>query len=319
MTNRPNILIPRPLQTGDTVGIASLAGPVDPARLERGIEFLRGIGLKPKLGKRVLARRGYLGGSDEERIGDFHVMLHDPEVRAVVFSRGGYGSPRLLDRLDTGILRSSPKLLVGMSDLTALQLSLYRSIGLVTAAGPMPAGQIAGGLDEASERALVRALFEPIVGRDLFDGVTDTVTVIRPGSASGPLLGGCLSLVTALLGTDHSPDYRGAVLLLEDVNEPLYRIDRMLTHLRSAGVLEGISGLVLGHFTGPKDRDQSMEVAEIVLELTECWDLPIVAGFPHGHLLPNVTVPIGVPVHLDTGAMVLRVDSTQEPGAAARL
>jgi muramoyltetrapeptide carboxypeptidase len=163
------------------------------------------------------------------------------------------------------------------------------------------------GLDPVSEASLMRALTGQMAGINLFAEESDSLHVLRHGRAKAPLVGGCLSLVTALLGTRHFPDYSGKVLLLEDVNEAPYRVDRMLTQLKLAGILKSVAGIVLGYFDGPNGEDIAPELENIILELTTANPVPIVSGFPHGHRLPNLTVPIGMTVEFDTERRVLGV------------
>jgi muramoyltetrapeptide carboxypeptidase len=295
-----NVLVPAPLRRGDTVGVVSASGPPDSDLLDNGLEFLRSHGLRIRLGQYVCERNGYLAGNDEQRCTDLNTMLADPEVRGVLFARGGYGVMRLLESIDQEAVLRDPKALVGMSDVTALQLSLFSRCGLATFSGPMIAGQIGAGLDPVSEESLLRGLTEPLDGRDLLPISVDRVRTLRSGYACGPLLGGCLSLVVALLGTAHSPDFSGSILLLEDVNEPPYRLDRMLTHLQLSGVLSRVAGIVLGHFLGTQEKDMGEEVERLVLELTAENQVPVVSRVPHGHALPNLTLPHGVPVAINT-------------------
>jgi muramoyltetrapeptide carboxypeptidase len=288
------------------VGIVAASGPAVPEMLDEGIRFLEAGGFRVRTGCHLYECTGYLAGTDEQRCQDLNAMLGDPEIRGVFFARGGYGIMRLLDSLDHDAIHRDPKILVGMSDVTALSLSLYTHCGLVTYAGPMVAGQMGSGLDALSEAWFGKALTEPLAGRNLIpDGMP--VQVVRSGRARGPLIGGCLSLVTALLGTRHAPDFRGAVLFLEDVNEPAYRIDRMLTHLKLAQVLDRVAGIVLGHFSRDHDTDLSSEAADILSGLMADREIPVLAGFPHGHVLPNITVPHGALVELATDPAVLRV------------
>lgn len=295
-----SLLIPRPLKSGDLVGIVAPSGPCDIHLLNAGIAFLRGHGFDVLTGCHLNARDGYLAGLDHQRCRDLNAMLQEPQVRGIFCARGGYGVMRILDSIDLDAVRSDPKFLVGMSDITALQLSLFTRTRLVTFAGPMIAGQVASGLDSLSEEWLLKILTHPLERRDLFSPPRP-VRVLRPGKASGGLIGGCLSLVCALLGTDHSPDYSDAILFLEDVNEPTYRIDRMLTQLKLAGVLARIRGLVLGHFVGSEsDKNLIRAVEDIVLELTENNPIPVVSRFLHGHVLPNLTIPHGFAADLDT-------------------
>jgi muramoyltetrapeptide carboxypeptidase len=304
--------VPGPLKKGDTVGIVAASGPPDPDVLREGVKFLLEQGFEVREGCHVYQRSGYLAGTDAQRCEDLNTMLADAEVRGVFFARGGFGVMRVLDTLDLEAVQRDPKLLVGMSDVTALQLSLYARCGLISLAGPMTAGQIGWGLDKLSHESLTRSIVEPLYGRDLTCGSWERLRILRRGRAAGTLLGGCLSLVTALLGTRHSPDYRDAILLLEDVNEPAYRLDRMLTQLKLAGILDAVSGLVLGHFLGPEGTDLGEDVDRVVIELTRNRDVPIVSSFPHGHTLPNVTVPIGMPVELDTEEPLLQVARHRE-------
>lgn len=294
------LLIPEPLKPGDMVGVVAPSGPVDAELLGAGIDFLERHSFKVPAGRHINARDGYLAGSDSQRCGDLNAMLREPSVRGVLFARGGYGVMRILDSIDLDSISADPKLLMGMSDITALQLSLYSRSGLVTYAGPMVAGQIAAGLDSLSEEWLLRMLTGPLEGIDLF-APSGAVHILRSGRASGALIGGCLSLVCALLGTSHCPDYSDAILFLEDVNEPAYRIDRMLTQLKLAGILGNVGGLVLGHFIGAGNNGGLLSTVEkIAVEFTEDKPIPVVSRFLHGHVMPNLTVPHGVRADLDT-------------------
>jgi muramoyltetrapeptide carboxypeptidase len=227
-------------------------------------------------------------------------MLRDPEIRAIFFARGGYGVMRLLDSIDHDAILDDPKILLGMSDVTALQLSLYALCGLVTFAGPMIAGQIGEGLDRASEESMMQALTEPSATRDPFSSFDDSVLIVRAGIASGRIVGGCLSLVTSLLGTRHCPGFKDTILFLEDVHEPPYRIDRMLTHLKLAGVFDEVKAVILGYFFGQDGEDLLPEAERILLDLIGDCPIPVLSRFPHGHALPNLTIPHGLPVRLDT-------------------
>jgi muramoyltetrapeptide carboxypeptidase len=303
------LLIPSPLKLGDLVGIVAPSGPLEPALLNVGLEFLARKGFRVVVGCNAAQRFGYLAGSDDQRCWDLNAMLRDSDIKGILFARGGYGVMRILDSVDWAAIRQYPKLLVGMSDITALQLSLYRHCGLVTLAGPMIAGQVAGGLDALSEESLMSFLSEPFQCRDLLPAQSG-IRVSRSGRASGTLLGGCLSLVTALTGTPHLPDFTGAILLLEDVSEPVYRIDRMLTQLKLAGVLDKVGGVILGHFLGSDNAGTVADVEGIVLELTAKKAIPIISGYPHGHALPNLTVPFGVRVEMQTDRLHLAVVAT---------
>ncbi len=310
MTKNPRIhkslLIPTPLRNGDLVGVIAASGPVTSDLLEEGIRFLEGTGFRVKIGNYLYEKNDYLAGTDEQRCQDLNAMLSDPEVRGIFFARGGYGAMRLLDRLDGNSIVRDPTIILGMSDVTALQLSMLRRFNLATFSGPMVAGQIGAGLDELSKESFLQSLTEPQNNRNLWPG-NSSIRVLQEGSAQGTLIGGCLSLVVALLGTSHIPDFTDSVLFIEDVNEAPYRIDRMLTQLKLAGILEKVTALALGHFSGPDGEDLGPEVDRIVMELTRDKRIPIISRFPHGHVLPNLTLPHGAPVRLDTDRASLKV------------
>lgn len=300
------ILIPPPLEPGNVVGIVAASGPAIPEMLTEGIKFLETAGFRVRVGSHLYECNGYLAGTDAQRCQDLNAMLADEEIRGVFFARGGYGIMRLLDGLDHAAVTRDPKILVGMSDVSALSLSLFAHCGLVTWAGPMVAGQVGSGLDALSAEWFIKALTESMYGRNLLPD-DRAVRVLKPGRARGPLIGGCLSLVTALLGTCHAPDFSEAVLFLEDVNEPAYRIDRMLTQLKLARVLDRVAGIVLGHFTGNDGNDLSLDAGEILSGLLSDRAIPVLCGFPHGHVLPNLTLPHGALVELATDPPSLSV------------
>ncbi|MDQ7784566.1 MAG: LD-carboxypeptidase [Desulfomonilaceae bacterium] len=291
---------PRHLQPGDLVGVVAPCGPVDTNHVNRGLEFLERTGFRVLVGIHVSERKGYLAGTDRQRCDDLNSMLTHPEVRGIVFARGGYGAMRILDSLDCRAIASDPKVLVGMSDVTALQLSLYTRCRLMTFSGPMIAGQVSTGLDPLSEQRLKQSLLEPIAGRNLVPESGTGILVLRHGRAAGALLGGCLSLITALLGTRHCPDFTESVLFLEEIHESLYRIDRMLVQLKLAGILDRVSGIILGHFIGPREVDQASRVERMVMNLTLDHPVPVISRYPHGHTLPNLTLPHGAHVTLAT-------------------
>ena len=301
------LLIPQSINSGDTIGVVAASGPPIPELLAQGLKFLEEKGFKVRKGKHLAQRNSYLAGDDNQRCLDLNDMLRDPTVRAIFFARGGYGVMRLLDSIDRKAIAADPKILLGMSDVTALQLSLYTCCGLVTFSGPMVGGQIGEGLDGVSEQSLTQALTESFIGRDLFPSADNSAQIVRAGKASGTLIGGCLSLVTSLLGTRHCPEFKDTILFLEDVHEPPYRIDRMLTQLKLAGVLTRVSGLILGHFIGPDGEDLSGEAERILLGLVADRPIPVISKFPHGHVLPNLTLPHGAPVMLDTENRSIRV------------
>lgn len=276
---------PPPPRPGDRVGVAALSGWARPERLERGLRSLRDLGFEPVLAPNIAARDGPFAGSDTERLEGFHRLAADPDIRALFFLRGGHGVLRLLDRIDWELLGAEPRAYVGYSDLTPLLLEITRRTGQVTFHGPMVAVELARGLLAAERRSLLDALGgeRPIEYRG------DGPTAGEP--AEGRLLGGCLSLLSCAMGTDFALRTSGpTVLFWEDVDEPFYRVDRMLTQLRLSDRVCSLSGMVVGR-TG-LDRDE-------LQRLGGDFGRTFVAGLSSGHCEPNLTLPLGAAVRVD--------------------
>ena len=299
---------PRPLQPGELIALVGPSGPAPREKLEAGIAYLEGRGYRVRPGRHLFERHHYLAGSDAQRAADLRQAFADPGVRAIFCARGGYGTGRLLDRLDYEAIAADPKIVLGFSDTTGLYLALQAHCGLVCFTGGLVSMDLADERDPFTEEWLWRALThtEPLGALPL----GGELKVLRPGRAVGPLRGGCLSLLCSLMGTSYVPDLAGAILLLEDVDEYPYRLDRMLNHLRLAGVLERLSGLVLGQFKDcftPEEMVRSPDLEEMVLELTEGLDLPVVTGVPYGHFRRRLVLPLGVEAVLDTALPELRL------------
>ena len=299
---------PRPLQPGELIALVGPSGPAPREKLEAGIAYLEERGYRVRPGRHLFERHHYLAGSDAQRAADLRQAFADPGVRAIFCARGGYGTGRLLDRLDYEAIAADPKIVLGFSDTTGLHLALQAHCGLVCFTGGLVSMDLADERDPFTEEWLWRTLThtEPLGALPL----GGELKVLRPGRAVGPLRGGCLSLLCSLMGTSYVPDLAGAILLLEDVDEYPYRLDRMLNHLRLAGVLERLSGLVLGQFKDcftPEEMVRSPDLEEMVLELTEGLDLPVVTGVPYGHFRRRLVLPLGVEAVLDTALPELRL------------
>jgi muramoyltetrapeptide carboxypeptidase len=283
---------------GDRVGVAALSGPVDPGKLEAGVESLRRLGFEPVLAGNALARHGYLAGGDEERLAAFHRLAGDPDIRAIFFTRGGYGVPRILPGLDWGLLARHPRAYVGYSDLTPFLAEIVRRLHLVAFHGPLVGGELARGLEPEEEASLMGALAGRYPVEQPFRGW------LREGTAEGPLLGGCLSLLSATAGTPWFPDLRGAVVFWEEINEAPYRVDRMLTHLRLSGNLAGIAGMIVGHVAGKGDgSSDGTRWPALVDESLSGFSWPLAWGLPAGHIPQNWTLPVGLPARLEAGSL----------------
>lgn len=294
---------PTRLVAGDVVGVVAPAGVVEETRLLAGVEAVRSLGLEVRLGASVRARDGFLAGTDDARLADFVGLWRDPSVRAIVCARGGYGSQRLVPRLAAELV-GRPKLIVGYSDVTAI-LSVLVTAGIVCVHGPMVANDLARGLDPGAKEHFARLLFEP-------DYRWEAVVPepIRPGLARGRLVGGCLSVLAATLGTPWAVDTSGAVLFLEDVHERAYRLDRLLVHLRQAGALDDVAGVVLGTFEACKPFD-GVSPRDVLYDHFRDAPYPVAFGLRAGHLLDeedvrNWALPLGVEVELDADRGMLR-------------
>jgi len=290
-------LIPPSVRPGDLIGVAAPAGPVEPAALEAGIAYLEARGFRVRRGKHLTRRHGYLAGSDAERLSDLNALLADPEPAAIWFARGGYGTGRIVDRLDLEPLSRAPKALIGYSDLTVLQAAVWRRHRLVTYYGPMVAelGE-RGRFDEPSLWRMVSG------GAGGDDHPLDRNAVLRPGSGEGTLLGGCLSLLVSLIGTPWDLQTDGAILFWEEVNEDPFRIDRMLGHLRHAGKLERLRGMVVGRLVGcgPKSGGETLPLEEILRTHLRGTEYPVIIDLPAGHAAAKITLPLGRTVRLQT-------------------
>ncbi len=246
------------------------------------------------------AERGYLAAPDRDRLAALHRAFADPEIRAIVCVRGGYGCLRLLPDIDWALARKTPTLIVGYSDVTALHLAAYREARLPGLSGPVVTEWAqAEAATLGSFRAWSRGERPSLV--DAFDA---TLTPLAPGTATGPLLGGNLSVLSRLLGTRFAPAFDGAILVLEEVAEPPYRVDRMFAHLQHAGVLDAVAGVVLGAFSvGDLDPEKpTLSLDTVFADYLGNRPYPVVTGLPYGHRLPRCSLPLGVPVRLHATA-----------------
>ena len=290
------------------MALVAPAGPVDDARIETAIDRCRRLGLVPIPGQFIRERTGYLAGADRDRAADLEAALAG-DAAAVWAIRGGYGTLRTLQHLDLTPLLERPRAFIGFSDNTAIHLALHR-LGLTSFHGPHAGFEH---FSETTEAALRAVLMEARPAGELPPPTTASILTLGPGCAEGPLVGGNLALLAATCGTPYQPDTRGAILFLEDVGEPLYRIDRMLVQLRLAGLLDRLAGIALGEFTAmpdptsPAASDGEPSVEDVVRELLTPLGVPMVLGLPFGHGRENWTLPLGIRARLDAdrGALAL--------------
>lgn len=305
---------PKALRRGDTISVIAPAGPVVRERIDKAFEHLRSRGYRVKTHGDVFRSRGYLAGDDSTRAGELMAAFADPESTAVWCARGGYGVVRLLDRLDFDLLERHPKVFVGFSDITALHLALQSRTGLVTFHGPnlQDGYGAAEGMSPTTEAALWRTIAaeqqnstEMQLSTYAESGVGEvTLRSIVPGVANGRLTGGNLSVLAGLVGTPFEIDTAARILFLEDVDEPVYRVDRYLAQLALAGKLQAAAGILLGGFTMSEGSASGFDT-DITALLDEYFgqlEVPVLAGLPAGHQRENWVLPMGALVEVNADA-----------------
>lgn len=307
----PPLLKPPPLVKGDTIGVVAPSYAPRPGWLTRGVKALERAGYGVILDSEISSARRFQRLEDERRAENFMGIWLDPRVKAVIGGTGGYGAVRMIPHLEPEVFRRNPKAFVGYSDITALHLWLMRRSGLRVFHGPTVDDLIPSTRDPTMS-SLLTALTTPRptarIGRDV-------ARTVRPGRATGRLTGGNLALVTQTIGTPYEIDTRDAILFLEETRDPMSFADERLMHLRAAGLLRHVKGIVFGHLS--LDRSEEDEFENFIIDLVSDLDVPIIMDFPAGHEVPNLTIPIGTDVELVaeevTGWIVYREDALASP------
>jgi muramoyltetrapeptide carboxypeptidase len=298
-----NIIKPEKLRKGDMIGIISPSSPVTgKSRLDGGVAYFEKMGYRVQLGSNVMKTWGYLAGTDAQRVSDIHEMFLNKSVKLIICLRGGYGASRLLDKIDYNLIRENPKIFCGYSDITALQNAILHKTGLVTFAGPMPGVDFYKDISSFTEENFWQTVTDnrPVKVSNP-SGVT--LNCLKKGSATGRLFGGNLSLFASLIGTCYLPQPDNKILLLEEIGEVPYRIDRMLNQLRLAGILGKINGLIMGSFSDCEETDperNSLTFNEVVEDyFIKNFNAPVFNNVSHGHLINNLTLPIGINIAMN--------------------
>jgi muramoyltetrapeptide carboxypeptidase len=286
------------LKKGDIIGIIAPASPVTDDEVEPAVRIIEEEGYRVIKGNHLYDKKGYLAGTDEDRLADLHDMFLNDDVKAILCARGGYGTPRLLNRIDFNMIMEHPKPLAGYSDITALLLSIYNITGMHVWHGPMLRG-IAG------REEYLRVLLKVMAGDGGINFTLEDQNALKKGKARGRLMGGNLSMICAMIGTPYLPSFENSIFFIEERGEPLYRIDRMLTQLRLSGILDGINGFIAGNFEECGDADR---IDSLFLE-TFSLECPLYRGFPAGHGEKNLPLPIGAEALLDTESLFFSVDA----------
>jgi muramoyltetrapeptide carboxypeptidase len=295
------MIVPGALPSGGRIGICAPSGPVKPERLTQAVAKLQSLGYEVVTAPSAFSSFGFRAAPDETRARELEEMFVRDDIQAVFCTRGGVGASRLLEILDTPRLVQHPKPFLGFSDVTALQWFLFARHQFISFTGPL-AVEFDGAVTDRTQQHALRILSRKT--NDLLsDFPRDDIRVLRgSGPLSAPLMPGNLTMITTLLGTPYLPDLTGMLLFIEDVNEPLYRVDRMLFHLRNAGILHRIAGLITGDL-GASTEDEKSALTESLLDATRGTNYPIVIGMPHGHGPDRMTLPVGATVDLQLDPM----------------
>jgi muramoyltetrapeptide carboxypeptidase len=290
---------PPVLKKGDSIGIIAPAGPIAPEIIACGTSLLQGFGLDVSYCVDIIESNNYLAGSDERRLKEFHKLWADPGIKAIIAARGGFGTSRIIEHLDYDLIARNPKILIGFSDLTILFNAIFQKTGLITFHGPMLSTLLR---DDTNSSEIFNQLSRP----GLEDIRPRPLEILRDGRAEGFLLGGNLTCFQHLTGTPFMPESQGAILFIEDINEPAYQVDRTLTHLKMVGLLDRFSGIIIGQFLNSDLQPQGDcdLIWQRVLELT-ADNIPVWANFPVGHGKENRLLPIGIRARMDSSAGVL--------------
>lgn len=293
------IIKPKKLKKGDVIGLISPASsPDDLSRIDRGVQYLEKLGYRVEVGKNVGFVQGYLAGTDLQRLNDLHDMFRNKNVKAIFNVRGGYGSARLLDKIDYNLIKKNPKIFVGYSDINALQAAFFTKCGLITYAGPMVAVDFHDEVSPFTEDVFWRTITSDKKIGKINNPRNEKFFILNKGRAEGRIIGGNLSLFVSILGTEYFPKVKDTILLLEDIGEAPYRIDRMLNQLKLAKVLKQIKGIILGHFVDCVEADPSktsFSLNEVIIDYFQnASKLPVIYNVKHGHIKDNITMPYGL-------------------------
>jgi muramoyltetrapeptide carboxypeptidase len=288
-----------PLKKGDTIGVAAPSARFDDKKLQMGIECLKALGFKVRVPRAIYGKERYLAGDDASRAGVVNELFSDPGIKGIIAARGGFGAMRMLSYLEWEMIRENPKLVIGFSDATALLTTLIQQTQFAAIHGPNLVS-----LADADSRTIA-SFYQTVTGIPE-DIMISRGQCLKPGQVEGKLMGGNMATLTHLIGTPFQPDFKGAVLFLEDVGEPAYKIDRMLSQMKMAGLFLGVQGVITGSFENCENQ------AYIPNILSEIFDrIPLLMGLPAGHGDLNLSLTMGVNVLLDTANALLKWQEVQ--------
>jgi len=298
-----NYIKPKKLKRGEVVGIISPASSANDERdIENGVKYFEGLGYRTILGNNVGKKRGYLAGTDEERVQDIHQMFSNENVKAIFCLRGGYGASRLMDKIDYKLIQKNPKIFVGFSEITALQMAILKKANLVTFAGPMILSNFSKDKNDFTEKNFWRVLTSSKKLKRISFSQKNILSNIKFGEVIGELVGGNLSVFTSLLGTSYLPNLKNKILLFEEINEPPYKVDRIFNQLRLNKVFDKVSGIILGNFIDCEEADKkksSLTLEEVFTDYFDELKIPVISSISHGHSKKMITLPLGVKLKIN--------------------
>lgn len=305
---------PKALRSGDTLGLIAPSGVIDHEdSISVTKELFQAMGFRIQEGKFIRNRYGHLAGSVEERVDDIHRMFANPQIKGIICLRGGSGAARLLDQLDYDLICSNPKIFLGYSDITALEMAIYSKTGLVTFHGPVGTSSWPSYMRKQFNDLLVdnqQLVYQnPVSVGDYLIQRSNRIQTINPGEAEGRLIGGNLAVLSGICGTDYLPDFEGAILFLEDVGEELYRVERMFSQLHLSGVLSKLRGFIFGKCTNckPGIGYGSLTLEQILEDYIRPLDIPAYTGALIGHISEQFLLPIGARVQMNANAGTIRL------------
>jgi len=306
------VIKPKPLKKGDTIGVIGPSSPTPIERIEATIEEIQSLGFKVIMGESCYSAHGYLSGSDELRAKDVNEMFNNKNVDGIWCIRGGYGTPRILDKIDYNMIRLNPKVFIGYSDITALHIAINQKSELVTFHGPMASTELFHKIDDFTLECLNKNIMDN-QALGLINNPKDIeIQTLVAGKCKGKLIGGNLSLVSGTIGTPYEVDTKGKILFLEDIDEEPYKIDRMLTQLKLSGKLDDAEGFIFGDWNNcvAEEPEKSLTLMEIFNELIVPLGKPTIYNLMAGHCKPMITLPFGVNARLDADNKNLFIDES---------
>ncbi len=300
------------LKIGDTIGIVATSGPTTIENIKLAKLQLEDLGFKVEIGQSCYANYGYLAGEDHLRANDLNNMFADKKIHGIICLRGGYGSFRILDKINFELIKSNPKIFVGYSDITALHIAINQISKLITFHGPMASSDFANGLDSLSKEEFLRAVMNPEPMEYILNPQNIKMETIVKGQARGIIVGGNLSLLVATMGTPYEIDTKGKILFLEEIGEEPYKIDRMLTQLALGGKLEDAKGIILGDWNDceSKKYKNTLNLMEVFKDIIVPYEKPTIFNLKAGHCRPKLTLPFGVNTILDADKCKLFIEES---------